>query len=168
MRESRMQGQLACPVWRGLGRNGSQQWVNRAPLLPYIIIRRTLVYAVLTGLLALAYFVSIVVLQNILSVLTGQSQSTLVTVLSTLGVSVLVLPLRARVQAVIDRRLYRSKYDAARTLAAFGATLRDETNLGQLQDHLIKVVDETMQPSSVALWLVSRPAGRTPEGSPNA
>ena len=112
-----------------------------------------MVYAVLSALLALAYLGSVVELQNIFNAVTGQSQSTLATVLSTLVIAALFVPLRARVQAVIDRRLYRRKYDAARTLAAFGATLRDETNLGQLQDHLTKVVDETMQPLHIELWL---------------
>jgi len=117
-----------------------------------LLIRRTLVYALLTGLLALAYFGSVLVLENIFSALTGQQQSTLVTVLSTLVIAALFVLLRARVQAVIDRRLYRRKYDAARTLAAFGASLRDETNLDQLNAHLTHVVDETMQPASVSLW----------------
>ena len=94
-----------------------------------------------------------VVLQNTFSALTGQSQSTLVTVLSTLVIAALFVPLRGRVQAVIDRRLYRRKYDAAKTLAVFGATLRDEVELGRLSEQLVGVVNETMQPSSVALWL---------------
>jgi len=117
-----------------------------------VIIRRTLIYALLTGLLALAYFGSVLVLQSTFAALTGQRQSTLVTVLSTLGIAALFVPLRRRVQAVIDQRLYRRKYDASRTLAAFGASLRDETNLDQLTAHLTHVVDETMQPASVSLW----------------
>ncbi len=124
-----------------------------------VLIRRTLVYAVLTGLLALAYFGSIVVLQNTFGVLTGRSQSTLVTVLSTLVIAALFVPLRARVQAVIDQRLYRSKYDAARTLAIFGATLRDEVEMGTLSEHLLDVVDQTMQPEQVSLWLRPNPSG---------
>ena len=123
-----------------------------------VIIRRTLIYAVLTGLLALAYFGSIVVLQNVFSVLTGQNQSTLVTVLSTLAIAALFVPLRARVQAVIDRRLYRRKYDAAQTLAAFGATMRDEVDLGALRERLLSVVDDALQPASVSLWV--RPTER--------
>ncbi len=118
-----------------------------------LLIRRTLVYMVLTGLLALAYFGSIVVLQNTFSGLTGQAQSTLVTVISALMIAALFVPLRRRVQAVIDRRLYRRKYDAARTLAAFGASLRDETDLGQLSAHLTDVMDEAMQPANLGLWL---------------
>ena len=118
-----------------------------------IIIRRTLVYALLTGLLALAYFGSVLVLQAIFSALVGQAQSPLVTVLSTLLIAALFVPLRGRVQTVIDRRFFRRKYDAARTLAGFGASLRDETDLEQLSAHLIGVVDETMQPVNAALWL---------------
>jgi len=118
-----------------------------------LLIRRTLVYALLTGLLALAYFSSVLVLQNIFGALTGQSQSTLVTVLSTLVIAALFVPLRHRVQAVIDRRLYRRKYDAARTLAAFSSQLRDETNLEHLSVHLLDVVNQTMQPENVNLWL---------------
>ena len=118
-----------------------------------VIIRRTLVYAVLTGVLALAYLGSVVVLQNIFSALTGQTQSTLVTVLSTLVIAALFGTLRRRVQAVIDRRLYRRKYDAVRTLAAFGANVRDEVELGVLTERLLGVVDETLQPEQVSLWL---------------
>ena len=96
-----------------------------------------------------------VVFQNIFSALTGQTQSTLATVLSTLVIAALFVPLRRRVQAVIDRRFFRRKYDAVRTLAAFSATLRDETNLDQLTAHLTDMVDETMQPAGISLWLKS-------------
>jgi hypothetical protein len=126
-----------------------------------VIIRRTLVYALLTALLALAYFGSVLLLQGTFSVLTGQRQSTLVTVFSTLVIAALFVPLRWRVQAVIDRRLFRRKYDAAHTLAAFGASLRDETNLDELAIHLAYVVDETMQPKHLRLWLkTERPEQR--------
>jgi len=77
----------------------------------------------------------------------------LVTVLSTLVTAALFVPLRHRVQVVIDRRLYRRKYDAARTLAAFSSQLRDETNLDHLSLHLLDVVNQTMQPENVNLWL---------------
>lgn len=124
-----------------------------------VIINRTLVYAVLTAILALVYFVSIMVLQSFVNVLTGQlslwSQSPLVIVASTLGIATLFQPLRQRIQAIIDRRFYRSKYDAARTLAAFSAALRNEVNLDELREALIQVVQETMQPSHVSLWLKS-------------
>jgi hypothetical protein len=118
-----------------------------------VLIRRTLIYAALTALLALAYFGSVVVLQGLFAALTGQSQSTLVTVFSTLVIAVLVVPLRARVQAFIDRRFYRRKYDAAKTLAAFSATLRDEVELDVLTQHLVGTVQTTMEPASVGLWL---------------
>jgi hypothetical protein len=118
-----------------------------------VIIRRTLVYAVMTALLALAYFGSVLGLQSLFGALTGQRQSALVTVISTLAIVRLIVPLRRRVQAVIDRRFYRRKYDAARTLAAFGASVRDEVDMAALTEHLLGVVDETMQPASVGLWL---------------
>src|SRR5579859_2997908 len=118
-----------------------------------VIIRRTLVYAVLTALLAVAYFGSVVVLQNFIGALTGQRQTALVTVFSTLMIAALFVPLRRRVQSIIDRRFYRRKYDAARTLAAFGSALRDETNLDQHTTPITAVVDEALQPDSVTLWL---------------
>jgi hypothetical protein len=118
-----------------------------------VLIRRTLVYGALTGLLALAYFGSVLVLESIVRLLTGQNQSQVVTVISTLAIAALFVPLRRRVQAFIDRRFYRRKYDAARTLAQFGASLRDEVNLDNLSAHLLAAVDETMQPESAALWL---------------
>jgi hypothetical protein len=118
-----------------------------------VIVNRTLVYGALTALLAGIYFGSVVVLQNVFGLLTGESRSALVTVLSTLGIAALFSPLRQRLQAAVDRRFYRRKYDASRTLAAFGATLRDDVELGALSDRLLEVVDETMQPASASLWL---------------
>ncbi len=126
-----------------------------------LIIRRTLVYSLLTTLLALIYFGCIVVLQNTFGALTGQRESTLVTVLSTLVIAALFVPLRRRVQAFIDRRFYRSQYDAAHIVAQFGAGLRDEVNLEALSAHLLAAVDETMQPVTVSLWLrAARDEGR--------
>ena len=118
-----------------------------------LLIRRTLVYAALTGVLALAYFASVVALQSVLRVLTGQGQSQAVTVISTLAIAALFVPVRRRVQAFIDRRFYRRKYDAARTLAAFSNSVRDEVELGRLAERLTEVVDDTLQPESVTLWL---------------
>jgi hypothetical protein len=118
-----------------------------------VIIRRTLIYSALTGVLALAYLASVVALQSAFRLMTGQAQSTLVVVLSTLAVAVLVGPLRRRVQAAIDRRFYRRKYDAARTLAGFASAARDETDLDRLSAQLVTVVQETMEPASVGLWL---------------
>ncbi len=118
-----------------------------------VVIRRTLQYSLLSGLLALVYFGGVIVLQSIFTTITGQSQSPLVTVLSTLAIAALFLPLRRRVQDFIDKRFYRRKYDAAKVIADFAATARDETDLDKLTARLVEVVDETMQPESVGLWL---------------
>jgi hypothetical protein len=119
-----------------------------------IIINRTLVYGVLTVLLALIYFGLIFVLQTLVRVLTGEiSQTPLVLVASTLLIYAIFRPLRNRIQRVIDHRFYRRKYDAARVIESFSATLRNELELNQLHEHLISVVQETMQPKHVSLWL---------------
>jgi hypothetical protein len=111
---------------------------------------------VLTALLGLAYLGCVLVLQGIFAALAVDSESALVTVLSTLTIAALFVPLRGRVQAVIDRRLYRRKYDATQTLAEFAASARDETNLDRVSERLVGIVEQTMQPSSVSLWLRSR------------
>jgi hypothetical protein len=121
-----------------------------------ILIRRTLVYSVLTSLLAFVYFSSVVALQTLLRGITG-AESPLVIVLSTLLIAALFIPLRARVQQLIDRRFYRRKYNAAQTLAAFAASARDETNLLTLSQRLQTTVQETMQPAHLTLWLKDRP-----------
>jgi hypothetical protein len=118
-----------------------------------LIIRRTLIYSSLTALLVVAYLALVVLLQAVWSALTGQRQSDLVTVLSTLAIATLVIPLRRRVQAFIDRSFYRRKYDAAQILATFGDAVREETDLGRLAERLVSVVDETMQPAPIGLWL---------------
>ncbi len=122
-----------------------------------ILINRTLVYSSLTAILGLVYFASVFALQSLLSVFTGQlstgAQTPVVIVASTLGIAALFQPLRRRLQAIIDRRFYRSKYDAARTLAAFSKTLSSEVDLNQLREDLLAVVQETMQPSHISLWL---------------
>jgi hypothetical protein len=124
-----------------------------------LIINRTLVYGPLTAMLVLVYFGGVVGLQAAFRTLTGQ-QSTLAVVASTLAIAALFNPLRRRVQGFVDRRFYRRKYDAAQTLAAFSAKLRDETNLEALNSELVGVVQETMQPAHVALWL-REPSGVT-------
>jgi hypothetical protein len=116
------------------------------------IINRTLVYGSLTATLVALYFGVIVALQRVFVLLTGQ-QSTLAVVASTLLIAALFTPLRRRIQAFIDRRFYRKKYDARKTLEAFSATLRDETDLDAVSDDLVGVVSETMQPAHVSLWL---------------
>jgi hypothetical protein len=119
-----------------------------------LLINRTLVYGSLTATLILLYFGGIVVLQRLFVVLTGQ-ESTLAIVASTLAIAALFNPLRRRVQALVDRRLYRRKYDARKTLEAFSNKLRDETDLEALNDELVGVVREAMQPAHVSLWLRS-------------
>jgi hypothetical protein len=117
-----------------------------------LLINRTLVYGSLTATLIALYFGGIVVLQRVFVLLTGQ-QSTLAVVASTLLIAALFNPLRRRIQFFIDRRFYRSKYDVRKTLEAFSAKLRDETDLEALCDELAGVVTETMQPAHVSIWL---------------
>jgi hypothetical protein len=119
-----------------------------------IIINRTLVYSLLTASLAAVYFGGVATTQATFRALTGQEQQPqLAVVLSTLLIAALFNPLRGRIQSFIDKRFYRSKYDAAKTLEAFSARLRAETNLDALNDELVGVVRETMQPAHLSLWL---------------
>jgi len=124
------------------------------------LINRALVYGPLTILLALVYAGGVVGLQAALRALTGQA-STLAVVASTLAIAALFNPLRRRVQAFVDRRFYRSKYDAAKTLAAFNARLRDETDLDTLGRDLMGVVRDAIQPEHVSLWLRPDTAARS-------
>jgi len=117
-----------------------------------VIINRTLVYGSLTVTLALIYVGSVVSLQAAFRALTGQ-ESTLAVVASTLVIAAVFGPLRRRAQAIVDRRFYRRRYDARKTLEAFSVTLRDETDLDALNDDLVGVVRETMQPAHAGLWL---------------
>jgi hypothetical protein len=116
------------------------------------IVNRTLVYGPLTAILALIYVGSVVGMQAVFRAITGQ-ESTLAVVASTLAIAALFNPLRRGVQAFVDRRFYRRKYDARKTLGAFSATLREETNLEVLNEGLVDVVRETMQPAHISLWL---------------
>lgn len=119
------------------------------------LINRALVYGSLTTILAALYFACVIGAQRISQMLTHQTQSPppVVIVLSTLLIAALFQPLRRRIQTTIDRRFYRSKYDAARTVAAFSATLRQEVDLDELGVNLLAVVDETMRPAHLSLWL---------------
>jgi hypothetical protein len=121
-----------------------------------LLINRTLVYGMLTVSLTAVYVGLVIGLQALLRGIIRQDNSVAI-VISTLVAFFIAQPLRKRIQAIIDRRFYRRKYDAARTLAAFSATLRNEVELSELREHLVVVVRETMQPTHVSLWL------RTPE-----
>src|SRR5215211_4719827 len=119
-----------------------------------IIINRTLVYGSLSAILAGVYFGGVTATQTFFRILTGQEQQPqLAIVASTLAIAALFNPLRRRIQSFIDRRFYRSKYDAAKTLEAFSAQLRDETDLDALSNDLVGVASATMQPAHVSLWL---------------
>jgi len=124
-----------------------------------VIINRTLVYGSLTATLAVIYFGGVTATQELFGPLTGQEQQPQLTVVvSTLVIAALFVPLRRRIQVFIDRRFYRRKYDAAKTLEAFSAKLRDETDLDALSEDLVGVVRMTMQPTHVSLWLHPDPA----------
>jgi hypothetical protein len=127
------------------------------------IINRTLVYGSLTALLAVVYLGGVISSQYAFRTLTGQG-SQLAIVASTLAIAALFNPLRKRIQAFVDRRFYRSRYDARKTLESFSSKLRDETDLDALNDELVGVVGETMQPAHASLWL--RPSGANRDGGP--
>ena len=124
-----------------------------------VIINRTLVYGTLTAALTLIYVGTVVLLRQVLAPLTGSSE--LAIIASTLVLAVLFTPLRRRIQNLIDKRFYRRKYDAAKVLAAFGVIVRDETDLERLTAEMLRVVDETVQPEFVGLWLRETQAGST-------
>jgi hypothetical protein len=157
------------PLWLGLIQNAVLMSYASVPIavgfavLRYrlydidLLINRALVYAPLTAMLALVYVGSVVGLQAFFRTLTGQ-ESTLAVVASTLAIAALFNPLRRRVQALVDRRFYRRKYDAAKTLDAFNSRLREETDLAALSDDVLGVVRETMQPAHASLWLRSHGA----------
>jgi hypothetical protein len=126
-----------------------------------ILINRTLVYGSLTLMLALVYFGGVTATQALFTALTGQEeQPQLAIVISTLVIAAVFNPLRRRIQSFIDRRFYRKKYDVRKTLEAFSTKLRDETDLQTLNNDLVGVVRETMQPAHVSLWLRTDSASR--------
>ena len=120
-----------------------------------LIIRRTLSYTLLTLLLALIYFGSVVLLQSLLSSLTGQA-SPVIIVISTLAIAAVFSPLREWTQTTIDRRFYRQKYDTKKSLALFSLKARQQVNLDELSDELLYVIQETMQPEQMSLWLKTK------------
>ena len=126
-----------------------------------LLVSRTLVYGLLTAILALGYFGGVALLQELVDTLSDSvagEQSQMVVVGTTLAIAALARPLRNRIQATIDRRFYRRRYDAARTVEEFAATLRDEVDLDTINADLLRVVDETVQPTHASLWL--RPSGQ--------
>jgi hypothetical protein len=128
-----------------------------------ILIRRTVVYGTLTAILTLVYVGLVIGLQALLRGIISQDNSVAI-VISTLAIAALFQPLHRSIQRLIDRRFYRNKYDAARTVAAFSSTLRQEVDLEQLREQLLAVVQETMQPAHVSLWL--RPPERDGKHQP--
>jgi hypothetical protein len=121
-----------------------------------VLINRTLVYGSLTAILALIYIAGVIGVQNILNGFTRNASgrtSPILIVITTLLIAALFQPLRHRLQRGIDRRFYRRKYSVERTLASFSATLRQEVDLGDLRDHLLVVVQQTMEPRTLSLWL---------------
>ena len=118
-----------------------------------LVINRTLVYGTLTAVLGGIYVGSVIGLQATFRVTTGEGGGELAIVISTLAIAALFMPLRRRIQALIERRFYRRRYNAARTLAAFSARTRDEVDVDRLTGDLVAVIEETMQPAHVSLWL---------------
>jgi hypothetical protein len=152
-------------VWQALVLNGTSTAIGIA-VLRYrlydidIVINRTIVYGPLTAMLVLVYLGGVISLQYAFRALTGQG-SRFAIAASTLAIAALFNPLRWRIQTLVDRRFYRRKYDARKTLEGFSAKLRDETDLVALNAELVSVVRQTMQPANVSLWLRTDPAPKS-------
>ncbi len=125
-----------------------------------VIIRRTVTYALVTALLAIVFFGSVILLQQLFAQFTNTGGSEIITVISTLTIAALFVPLRNRVQNEIDKRYNRKKYDAQKIMEKFSRTVRDETDIDKLANELVNVVQETMQPKSVSLWLKKEKGGK--------
>ncbi len=125
-----------------------------------IIIRKTVTYTIVVALLGVLFFGSVILLQQIFAQFTNTGGNEIITVISTLAIAALFVPLRKRIQDVIDKRFYRKKYDAQLVLQQFAETVRDETDLDKLTAELVNVVQETMQPKSVSVWLKPTTDGR--------
>jgi hypothetical protein len=145
--------QLLIPLSFGLAMLRSRLWDID------IIINRTLVYGTLTLSLTGVYVSLVISLQTLLRGFISQDNHVAL-VLSTLAIAALFQPLRALIQALIDRRFYRRKYDAAKTLQEFSTQLSNEADLRLLSERLVAVVQETMQPASISLWLCQSPQGK--------
>ncbi|MDQ4076712.1 MAG: hypothetical protein M3220_10775 [Chloroflexota bacterium] len=131
-----------------------------------LLIRRTLIYALLTLALALVYFGTVIAVQYLFRALTHQNSDVAI-VVSTLAIAALFNPLRHRIQDFIDRRFYRRKYDAQKTLAAFSQTVRHEVELDKLTGELVRVIEETLQPAHISLWLRSDVPPLSEEAGPS-
>jgi hypothetical protein len=132
-----------------------------------VLVNRALVYGTLTISLGVIYASIVIGFQSLFGQLIGQTNGVVI-VASTLVIAALFQPLRRRIQHIIDRRFYRRKYDSVRTLEAFSATLRNEVDLATLSEHLVKVVQETMQPASISLWLRPPTQKLIPGNSPSS
>ena len=129
-----------------------------------VLINRVLVYSLLTAALGLTYLAGVVVLQAAFRALTGQ-ESTVALVGSTLAIAALFQPVRVRLQQLIDRRFYRRKYDAARTLEAFAETVRDQVDIDRLSDELVGTVERSLEPAHASLWLAEADGDSIKRGS---